>query len=77
MSKKEFKELEKVFAHESSGRLYQRENKTIKKLEEAGYVEKIKRVLGKDRFGVIEVEGYVTTFKGNYHYCSKVKEQTK
>lgn len=73
MNKREFRELEKTFAAEIDGGVYQGINKTIKKLELEGYVQKITKRLGMDQFGLIKVEGYVTTFKGNIHYCTNCK----
>lgn len=73
LNKIEFDILEKVFGAEASGLLYPRDNKTVRKLAEKGYVEKIEKVLGRDRFGLIKVTGYVTTFKGNMYYCMSCK----
>lgn len=73
MTKMEFKILEKVFAREIDGRLYQGKCKVIKKLESDGYVLKEEKIFGNDCFGSIKVEGYRTTLKGNMHYCMNCK----
>jgi hypothetical protein len=70
MNKKKFEILEKVFAAEISGGLYQGKNQAIRTLEKDGYVQEIEKTLGTDRFGLIKVKGYVTTFKGNFYYCT-------
>lgn len=75
MTKREFTILEKVFASEINGGLYQGKCKTVKKLEEEGYVQLNEKLLGRDCFGTIKVTGYITTIKGNLHYCMSCKEE--
>jgi hypothetical protein len=70
VTKKEFKVLEKVFAAEIDGKLYQGKCKTVKKLKKDGYVIEEEKILGRDRFGLIKVKGYRTTLKGHFYYCT-------
>lgn len=70
MNKADLKLLEKVFGQEIIGGVFQSNSKAIRKLEDDGFVQYIAKHKGKDRFGVIIIEGYVTTLKGNIAYCT-------
>jgi hypothetical protein len=69
MTKAELDLLEKVFARKIVGVPFQSKSKLAQKLERDGYIMKTKKVFGRDRFGEIAVEGYVTTLLGNMTYC--------
>jgi hypothetical protein len=72
MNKREFTILEKVFAVEVNGGMYQGKCKVIKKLENEGYVQFVTNIL--KGFPPVKVEGYVTTIKGNAYYCMNCDE---
>lgn len=68
VKKTDLRLLEKVFAKEIIGGIYQSNSKQIKRLEADGYVQKITKS-HTDRFGTMTVNGYVLTFLGNATYC--------
>ncbi len=70
MTKAELDLLERVFACDIEGRLYQTKSKLAQRLENEGFIINHSRSLGRDRFGEIIVKGYSLTFKGNFAYCS-------
>lgn len=70
MSKKEFDALGKVFEREIVGSVLQSKAKIYAQLEAAGLIQKVTKHFGVDRFGAIEVQGYVLTLAGNYAYCT-------
>ena len=70
MTKPELDLLEKVFASDISGGVFQSKSKLIKKLEDDGLVIKVNKTVGRDRFGFIDVEGYRLTIAGNLQYCT-------
>ena len=69
MKKTELDFLERVFAAEIEGRLYQTKSKLAKQMESDGYVFATTKRLGYDRFGTIEVSGYCLTDRGRIAYC--------
>ena len=69
MNKRELDLLEAVFAKEIDGGVYQTKSQLAKRLEKEGYLQKVTLNLGRDRFGSIEVTGYVLTILGNATYC--------
>ena len=69
MNKKEIDMLEKIFACEIEGRMYQGKSKLLIKLVDEGYVTAVKKYLP-SKLGTITVTGYVLTIAGNYAYCS-------
>ena len=69
MTKAEMDMLEKVFAAEISGSLHQTQSKVAKKLEAEGYIVLGSMEICRDRFGVVKMDGYRTTLKGNAEYC--------
>ena len=73
MNKKQLTMLENVFGAEIDGQVYPSKSKVAKQLEEDGYIVLTKKFLGRDRFGEMVAEGYVTTVKGNYEYCQSCK----
>ena len=75
VTKKELELLEKIFAKEIVGSVYTTKSNLAKKLEDEGYIVKIRRELGKDCLGQIVIEGYVLTYTGNFAYCSSLKEE--
>jgi hypothetical protein len=70
MTKAELDFLERVFAAEIDGRVYQTKSKMAKRMEDDGYILKTSKSFGKDRFRKIIVTGYVLTIKGNFTYCT-------
>lgn len=70
MKKSEIDFLERVFAAEIEGRLYQTKSKLAKRMEEDGYITADYKHFGNDRFGEIVVKGYRLTLLGNYTHCS-------
>lgn len=70
MNKKELEFLEKVFAKEIDGGVFQTKSKMARKLEDEGYIQKVRMSFGRDRLGEITADGYVLTIKGNITYCS-------
>ena len=70
MTKAEIDFLERVFAAEIDGRLYQTKSKLAKRMEEEGYIVEVHKHIGNDRFGEIVVKGYNLTLLGNFTYCS-------
>jgi hypothetical protein len=75
VTKATIKLLEKVFAAEVAGHLFQSKSKQMKALEEDQYVEMVQDTLGKDRFGPIIVEGWALTHRGRITYCEWAKNQ--
>lgn len=69
MKNTELKLLEKIFAKEIDGGVYQTKRKMAKKLEDEGYIQLVEKHLGRDRLGSIVVKGYVLTIMGNLSYC--------
>lgn len=70
MTKSDLLLLENVFTAEISGGVFQTKSKQAKRLEDKGYLQKIDKYLGNDRFGKIVVTGYVLTLLGNATYCT-------
>ena len=70
VTKKLITALEKVFEREIAGSVLQSKAKIYEQLEAEGLIQKRTLRLGVDRFGTIEVTGYVLTIAGNYLYCS-------
>lgn len=68
-TKAELKMLEKVFAAEIEGRLFQSKAKIMMRLEEKGLVRRTRKEYPADRFGPIVVEGWGQTILGNMTYC--------
>lgn len=69
MTKADLKLLERIFAREIEGALFQGRGKRIERLAKDGYCVQIERHFGEDRFGKIAVRGYVLTLLGNFTYC--------
>ena len=68
MKKAELDLLEKVFAKEIVGSMFQSKSKLAKKLEEEGYLVGVEKHFGKGPFKVI-ARGYRLTIMGNAAYC--------
>lgn len=69
MNKKEMDMLEKVFASEIEGKLFQTKSKVAKKLEDEGYITLEEKEICRDRFGTMIMKGSRTTIKGHIEYC--------
>lgn len=69
MNKADLDMLEKIFAAEISGSLYETSSKVAKHLETDEFIIRDEKILGRDRFGVTRVTGYRLTLKGNTAYC--------
>ena len=70
MNKSDLKILEKVFAKEIEGGVFQSKSKAISRLEKEGYVQEVTFYIGGGALGKIKISGYILTILGNYTYCS-------
>ncbi|MFA6290143.1 MAG: hypothetical protein WC637_00100 [Victivallales bacterium] len=70
MTKRELDFLEKCFARQLEGYLFQSKSKLADKLEAEGFICKESKYFGRDRFGAIVCHGYALTYKGNFAYCN-------
>jgi len=77
VTKAQLKALERIFVAEIEGRLplYSRA-KIYHEMERDGLVEFGTFNLGRDRFGVIRVEGWSLTHAGRITYCMQCSENT-
>lgn len=77
VTKAQFKALERIFAAEIEGRLpLYSKAKIYREMEVAGLVHFGTFNLGRDRFGVIKVEGWGLTPAGRLTYCMQCSENT-
>ena len=70
MTKAELDILEKIFAAEITGGVFQSKSKLVKKLEDEGLIIRVEKNIGNDVFGLIVVSGYRLTMAGNFQYCT-------
>lgn len=70
----EHEALDKVYAAECEGRLYQSNADIYKRLEADGLVEFIERPVGMGSLGMLTVRGWGLTEKGRYRYCQRSSE---
>ena len=68
MNKAELDLLEKVFAREVCGGMYQTKSKLAKKLEDEGYLAPVEREFGSGALKAV-CRGYRLTLMGNAAYC--------
>lgn len=64
ITRKELLFLEKVFAAELEGRLFQSKSKMAHKLVDNGYLQEVE-----ERHGIVICRGYSLTLLGNATYC--------
>ncbi len=71
MTKTKLRALEKVFEREIDRSVLQSNAEIYDELAVEGFVQKVTKRFGVDRFGAIEVTGWILTIAGNYAYCSE------
>lgn len=75
MNKQDLKMLERIFEAEINGRLpFQSKSKHMAQLHEDGLVEPMTRSFGRDRFGAVEVTGWILTLAGHFAYCDSCRD---
>lgn len=79
MNKARFQNLEKLFAREIQGHIFQpatrgRTPKWIEEFLRENLIEPAEERIGRDRFGEIVCKGYALTHKGRAEYCAACPE---
>ena len=73
MTQKEYDLLEKIFAREIEGMVYQGHSKLLHNLEREGLITKVTRIVDENHRFPVRVSGYVLTYEGNFAYCQSPK----